>query len=76
GLHLDHEDLEQLDVDGLEMASRHDFNEIEEGTLLESANQKEIKTTEEEMQGTLDLEQKIMGEDLENKKNLKLRLRH
>ncbi|GKB66050.1 hypothetical protein Tco_0927462, partial [Tanacetum coccineum] len=42
------------------------------GTFLESADKKEIKTTEEEMQGTLDIEQKIMGGDLENKRNLKL----
>ncbi|GKA32634.1 putative ribonuclease H-like domain-containing protein [Tanacetum coccineum] len=35
-------------------------------------NQKEIKKVEEEMQGTLDIEQKTMGGDLENRRNLKL----
>ncbi|GKA57538.1 reverse transcriptase domain-containing protein, partial [Tanacetum coccineum] len=73
---------DELIRDGLEMASSHDFNEIEEvlqetsrsrtGTLLESADQKEIKKVEEEMQGTLDIEQKTMGGDLENRRNLKL----
>ncbi|GKF47502.1 hypothetical protein Tco_0137304, partial [Tanacetum coccineum] len=43
-----------------------------QGTFLESADQKEIKKAEEEMQGTLDIKQKTMGEDLENRRNLKL----
>ncbi|GJY17051.1 hypothetical protein Tco_0388542 [Tanacetum coccineum] len=43
-----------------------------QGTLLENADQKEIKKAEEEMQGTLDIEQKTMGGDLENRRNLKL----
>ncbi|GKD51819.1 hypothetical protein Tco_1280795, partial [Tanacetum coccineum] len=45
---------------------------ITHGTLLESADQKEIKKAEEGMQGTLDIKQKTMGGDLENKRNLKL----
>ncbi|GKA33186.1 ribonuclease H-like domain-containing protein [Tanacetum coccineum] len=55
--------------DGLEMASSHDFNE---GTLLESADQKEIKKAEKETQRTLDIKQKTIGGDLENKRKLKL----
>ncbi|GJZ48327.1 ribonuclease H-like domain-containing protein [Tanacetum coccineum] len=45
---------------------------IKQGTLLESANQKEIKKAEEEMHGTLDIKQKTIGGDLENRRNLKL----
>ncbi|GKA21529.1 hypothetical protein Tco_0701518 [Tanacetum coccineum] len=45
---------------------------ITQGTLLESADQKEIKKAEEEMQGTMDIKQKTIGGDLENKRNLKL----
>ncbi|GJY67172.1 putative ribonuclease H-like domain-containing protein [Tanacetum coccineum] len=41
---------------------------ITHGTLLESADQKEIKKAEEEMQGTLDIEQNTMGGDLENRR--------
>ncbi|GJS37675.1 retrovirus-related pol polyprotein from transposon TNT 1-94, partial [Tanacetum coccineum] len=63
--HLGHEESRAVDEvrfrrDGLEMASSHDFNEIEE-VLQEdrrkkavSADQKEIKKAEEEMQGTQD----------------------
>ncbi|GJV01187.1 hypothetical protein Tco_1334756 [Tanacetum coccineum] len=57
-------------INGLEMASGHDFNKIEE-VLQEdkkkaaSADQKGIKILGGEMQGTL-------GGDLENKRNLKL----
>ncbi|GJT92192.1 hypothetical protein Tco_1081037 [Tanacetum coccineum] len=47
---------------------------ITHGTLLESADQKEIKKAEEEMQGTLDIEQNRMGGDLENRRNLNLTL--
>ncbi|GKE74169.1 hypothetical protein Tco_1536210, partial [Tanacetum coccineum] len=43
-----------------------------QGTLLENADQKEIKKAEGEMQGTLDMEQKTMGGDLENRRNIKL----
>ncbi|GJV39728.1 hypothetical protein Tco_1418168 [Tanacetum coccineum] len=73
---------DELIRDGLEMASGYDFHENEEvlqkdrekavGTLLESADQKEIKKTEGEMPGTRDIKQKTMGGDLENKRNLKL----
>nr|GEZ67834.1 hypothetical protein [Tanacetum cinerariifolium] len=42
------------------------------GTLLESADQKEIKKAEEEMQETLDTKQETMGGDPQNKMNLKL----
>ncbi|GJW25074.1 putative ribonuclease H-like domain-containing protein [Tanacetum coccineum] len=42
------------------------------GTLLESADQKGIKISEGEMQGTLDIKQKTIGGDLENRRNLKL----
>ncbi|GKC11193.1 hypothetical protein Tco_1007975, partial [Tanacetum coccineum] len=43
-----------------------------QGTLLESADQKEIKKAEGEIQGTLDIKQKKIGGDLENRGNLKL----
>ncbi|GKA81605.1 hypothetical protein Tco_0788297 [Tanacetum coccineum] len=45
---------------------------ITHGTLLESADQKEIKKVEEEMQGILDIKQNTMGGDLENMRNLNL----
>ncbi|GJX03069.1 hypothetical protein Tco_0188985 [Tanacetum coccineum] len=61
---------DELKRDRLEMASGYDFHEIEEGTLLESADQKKIKKAEEDMQGTLDIEQKTMEGDLENRRNL------
>ncbi|GJZ94176.1 retrovirus-related pol polyprotein from transposon TNT 1-94 [Tanacetum coccineum] len=43
-----------------------------QGTLLENADQKEIKKAKGEMQGTLDIKQKTIGGDLENRRNLKL----
>ncbi|GKD18234.1 hypothetical protein Tco_1207392 [Tanacetum coccineum] len=49
---------------------------ITHGTLLESVDQKEIKKAEEETQGTLDIEQKTMGGDLENRRNLKIWIDH
>ncbi|GJR94418.1 hypothetical protein Tco_0266592 [Tanacetum coccineum] len=67
GPQLDHEDLEQID--------EFDLEEMDlkwQGTLLESADQNEIKKAEEEMQGTLDTKQKTIGGDLQNKMNLKL----
>ncbi|GJS30575.1 hypothetical protein Tco_0491195 [Tanacetum coccineum] len=45
---------------------------ITHDTLLESADQKEIKKAEEDMQGTLDIKQNTIGGDLENRRNLKL----
>ncbi|GJY50920.1 hypothetical protein Tco_0441767 [Tanacetum coccineum] len=45
---------------------------ITHGTLLESVDQKEIKKAKGEMQGILDIKQKIMGGDLENRRNLNL----
>ncbi|GKE36332.1 hypothetical protein Tco_1459737, partial [Tanacetum coccineum] len=67
GPHLDHEDLEQLD--------EFDLEEMDlkwQGTLLESKDQKEIKKAKGEMQGTIDIKQKTMGGDMENRRNLKL----
>ncbi|GJS99962.1 hypothetical protein Tco_0821132 [Tanacetum coccineum] len=49
-----------------------DLIAITHGTLLESADQKEIKKAEEEMQGTLDIKQNTIGGDLENRRNLNL----
>ncbi|GKB22414.1 hypothetical protein Tco_0861815, partial [Tanacetum coccineum] len=45
---------------------------ITQGSLLESADQKEIKKAEGNMLGTLDIKQKTMRGDLENRRNLKL----
>ncbi|GJR17932.1 hypothetical protein Tco_0966459 [Tanacetum coccineum] len=45
---------------------------IKQGTLLENADQKEIKKEKSEMQGILDIKQKTIGGDLENRRNLKL----
>ncbi|GJX11809.1 hypothetical protein Tco_0201668 [Tanacetum coccineum] len=45
---------------------------INQGTLLENADQKEIKKVEGEMQETLDIKKKTIGGDLENRRNLKL----
>ncbi|GKF30489.1 hypothetical protein Tco_0100287 [Tanacetum coccineum] len=67
GPQLDHEDLEQVD--------KFDLEEMDlkwQGTLLESADKKEIKKAKREMQGTLDIKRKTIGGDLENRKNLKL----
>ncbi|GKA94499.1 putative ribonuclease H-like domain-containing protein [Tanacetum coccineum] len=80
GPQLDHEDLEQ--GEGCSLMPRNQLAltrpklsasiAITHGTLLESADQKEIKKAEEEMHGTLDIEQKTIGGDLENRRNLKL----
>ncbi|GKA40798.1 ribonuclease H-like domain-containing protein, partial [Tanacetum coccineum] len=85
GPQLDHEDLEQLDEFDLEemdlkwqvamISIRPRLSAsiaITQGTLLESADQKEIKKAEKETQRTLDIKQKTMGGDLENKRKLKL----
>ncbi|GJU24319.1 hypothetical protein Tco_1162940 [Tanacetum coccineum] len=82
GPQLDHEDLEQLDEFDLEeidlkwkvamISIRLKKFYKKTGTLLENADQKEIKKAEEEMQGTLDIEQKTIEGDLENRRNLKL----
>ncbi|GJV24931.1 putative ribonuclease H-like domain-containing protein [Tanacetum coccineum] len=84
GPQLDHKDLEQLDEFDLEDMDLK-WNQLAltrprlsasiakiHGTLLESADQKEIKKAEEEMQGTMGIEQKTIGGDLENRRNLKL----
>nr|GEW61255.1 hypothetical protein [Tanacetum cinerariifolium] len=42
------------------------------GTLLESADQKEVKKAKEEMHETLDTKQETMGGDMKNRINLKL----
>ncbi|GKF33387.1 ribonuclease H-like domain-containing protein, partial [Tanacetum coccineum] len=47
------------------------FNCHNTGHFARNADQKEIKKAEEKMQGTLDIEQKTMRGDLENRKNLK-----
>ncbi|GJR06265.1 hypothetical protein Tco_0529249 [Tanacetum coccineum] len=77
---LDHEDLRQ--VEGCSLMPRNQLAltrpklsasiATKHGTLLENADQKEIKKAEGEMQRTLDIKQKTMGEDLENRRNLKL----
>ncbi|GJY81603.1 hypothetical protein Tco_0494354 [Tanacetum coccineum] len=82
---LDYEDLEQLDEFDLEemdlkclmprnqlALTRPWLSALTQGTLLESADQKEIKKAEKETEGTLDIEQKTIGGDLENRRNLKL----
>nr|GEU54587.1 putative ribonuclease H-like domain-containing protein [Tanacetum cinerariifolium] len=80
GLHMDHEDLKQGESCILmprnllaltraklsaSIATIHD-------TLLESADQKGIKTVEGEMQETLDTRQGTMKRDLQNRMNIKL----
>ncbi|GJZ29011.1 uncharacterized mitochondrial protein-like protein [Tanacetum coccineum] len=77
---LDNEDLEQ--GEGCSLMPRNQLAltrprlnaliVITQGTLLESADKKEIKKAEEEMQGTLGIKQKTMGGDLENRRNLKI----
>ncbi|GJV20102.1 ribonuclease H-like domain-containing protein [Tanacetum coccineum] len=64
--------LEEMD---LKWASGHDFMRLSSFTREnkeKACNQKEIKKAKEEMQGTLDIKQKTMGGDLENRRNLKL----
>nr|GEW11265.1 xylulose kinase-1 [Tanacetum cinerariifolium] len=69
GPQLDHDDLEQLALTrpklSASIATIHD-------TLLESANQKEIKKVEGEMQEILDTKQETIRGDLQNKMNIKL----
>ncbi|GJT48794.1 putative ribonuclease H-like domain-containing protein [Tanacetum coccineum] len=81
GPHLGHEDLEQLDEFDLEemdlkwqvaMISMRLKKFYKKTGRRAVVYQKEIKKAEEEMQGTLDIEQKTMGGDLENRTNLKL----
>nr|GEX72520.1 ribonuclease H-like domain, reverse transcriptase, RNA-dependent DNA polymerase [Tanacetum cinerariifolium] len=49
-----------------------DHEDLEKGTLLKSANQKEIMKVEGEMQEILDTKKETMGGDLQNKMNLKI----
>nr|GEX79392.1 putative ribonuclease H-like domain-containing protein [Tanacetum cinerariifolium] len=84
GPKLDHEDLKQLDkFDPEEMDLKWNqlaltrtklsaSNTTIQGTLLENANQKEIKKVEGEMQETLDKKQETMRGELQNRMNLKL----
>nr|GEV65108.1 hypothetical protein [Tanacetum cinerariifolium] len=75
GPQLDQEDIEQVDEFDLKemdlkwqsalIATIHD-------TLLESADQKEIKIVEGEMHETLDTKQGTMERDLQNRMNIKL----
>ncbi|GKF24610.1 hypothetical protein Tco_0076932, partial [Tanacetum coccineum] len=84
GPQLDHEDLEQLDEFDLEEMDLK-WNQLaltkpkssativtRQGILLESANPRGIKIVGGEMHGTLGIKLKIMGGDLENRRNLKL----
>ncbi|GJR72789.1 hypothetical protein Tco_0085154 [Tanacetum coccineum] len=73
--HLDHEDLEQLDefdLEEMDLKWQVAMISMRLKKFYKKIDQKEIKKAEEEMQGTLDIEQKIMGGDLENRRNLKL----
>ncbi|GKA65540.1 hypothetical protein Tco_0765247 [Tanacetum coccineum] len=54
------------------MAGGHDLHDNKEDTLLESADLRGIKIVREEMLRTLGTKLKIMGEDLESKRNPKL----
>ncbi|GKC93769.1 hypothetical protein Tco_1159211 [Tanacetum coccineum] len=80
GLHLDHEDLEQLnefDLEEMDLKWQVAMISIRlkkfykktyrrlQFDAKEPVDQKEIKTAEEEMHETLDIEQNIMGGDLE-----------
>ncbi|GJU92906.1 putative ribonuclease H-like domain-containing protein [Tanacetum coccineum] len=73
---VDEFDLEEMDLKWNQLAlTRPRLSAsiaITQGTLLESADQKEIKKAEGEMQRTLDIKQKTIGGDLENRRNLKL----
>ncbi|GKA39414.1 hypothetical protein Tco_0731965 [Tanacetum coccineum] len=75
GPQLDHEDLEQLDEFDLEeMGLKWQVAMISMRLkkFYKKTDQKEIKKAEGEMQGTLDIKQKTMGGDLENRRNQKL----
>ncbi|GJY42181.1 putative reverse transcriptase domain-containing protein [Tanacetum coccineum] len=75
GPQLDHEDLEQLDefdLEEMDLKWQVAMISIRLKKFYKKTDQKEIKKAEEEMQGTLDIEQKTMGGDLENRRNLKL----
>ncbi|GJT70865.1 hypothetical protein Tco_1030151 [Tanacetum coccineum] len=75
GPQLDHEDLEQLDefdLEEMDLKWQVAMISMRLKKFYKKTDQKEIKKAEEEMQGTLDIEQKTMGGDLENRRNLKL----
>ncbi|GJZ52787.1 putative reverse transcriptase domain-containing protein [Tanacetum coccineum] len=79
GPQLDHEDLEQLDefdLEEMDLKWQVAMISIRLKKFYKKTDQKEIKKAEEEMQGTLDIEQKTIGGDLENRKNLKLWIRY
>nr|GFA73598.1 hypothetical protein [Tanacetum cinerariifolium] len=83
GPQLDHKDLKQVDEFDLEemdlkwqlaltKPKLSALVAIIQDTLLDSADQKEIKKLEEEMQEILDTKQEIMEGDLKNRMNIKL----
>ncbi|GJX98191.1 putative ribonuclease H-like domain-containing protein, partial [Tanacetum coccineum] len=75
GPHLDHEDIEQLDefdLEDIDLKWQVAMISMRLKKFYKKTDQKEIKKVEEEMQGTLDIEQKTIGGDLENRRNLKL----
>ncbi|GJV45736.1 ribonuclease H-like domain-containing protein [Tanacetum coccineum] len=49
-----------------------DLNRVDGGTFLENSDQKKIKKAKGEIQGTLDIKQKTIGGDLDNRRNLRL----
>ncbi|GJT96557.1 ribonuclease H-like domain-containing protein [Tanacetum coccineum] len=74
-LQLDHEDMEQLDefdLEEMDLKWQVVMILIRLKKFYKKTDQKAIKKAEEEMQGTLDIEQKIMGGDMENRRNLKI----
>ncbi|GJT66202.1 hypothetical protein Tco_1017682 [Tanacetum coccineum] len=75
GPQLDHEDLEQLDefdLEEMDLKWQVAMISMRLKKFYKKTDQKEIKKAEGEMQGTLDIEQKTIGGDLENRRNLKL----
>ncbi|GJX51442.1 hypothetical protein Tco_0278287 [Tanacetum coccineum] len=72
---LDHEDLEQLDkfdLEEMDLKWQVAMISIRLKKFYKKTDQMEIKKAEEEMLGTLDIEQNTIGGDLENRRNLKL----
>ncbi|GKB12287.1 putative ribonuclease H-like domain-containing protein [Tanacetum coccineum] len=70
-----HEDLEQLDefdLEEMDLKWQVAIISMRLKKFYKKTDQKEIKKAEEEMHGTLDIKQKTIGGDLENRRNLKL----
>ncbi|GJU94521.1 hypothetical protein Tco_1319277 [Tanacetum coccineum] len=66
------EQLDEFDLEEMDLKWQVAMISMRLKKFYKKTDQKEIKKAEEEMQGTLDIKQKTIGGDLENRRNLKL----